>query len=177
MQSIQKLRASIPKETKRFIKFLFVGSFGFAVDFGTFNLFHKLGVGVWIAAHFFPAIQAYFVDYPKVIEQACSFVLAVSSNFTWNYFWIYPEARGSDPARKMLKFFIVSVASLLIGTPVYIIALYFIKPIVTGLGLDGLLPIDLAANLALICRVAALLFWNFFVNRKWTYGEIPVNKQ
>lgn len=172
METIQQLRATIPKETKRFIKFLFVGGFGFIVDFGSFNFFHWLGLGLWLAPALLPSGgSTALVEHPEIVEQSCSFALAVGSNFVWNYFWIYPEARAKNQAHKFTKFIIVSVVGLLIGVPVYSVALLAFKPIVTAMGLEAL-PINLAGNLALITRVGVLLFWNFFVNRKWTYGEI-----
>jgi putative flippase GtrA len=174
METIQQLRATIPKETKRFIKFLFVGGFGFIVDFGSFNLFHGLGLGLRLAPYIFPsAWSTYLIDHPEIIEQSCSFALAVCSNFLWNYFWIYPEARVKNQAQKFSKFIIVSIAGLIIGVPVFSAALLLLKPVVTGMGLDDL-PINVAGNLALMARVGVLLFWNFFVNRKWTYADVPV---
>ena len=170
MQTIQQLRATTPKETKRFIKFLFVGAFGFVVDFGGFNIFHALGVGAWAAAHL-PVMQAYFVEHPEVIEQACSFTLAVISNFIWNHVWIYPEARASDPGKKLFQFIVVSIAGLIIGVPVFAGALSVFRPLVAAVGLSSL-RFNVAGNLALMTRVGVLLFWNFFVNRKWTYGEV-----
>ncbi len=170
METIQQLRLSTPKETKRFIKFLFVGAFGFAVDFGSFNLLRHFGFGIWLAPHS-PWWSAYFIEHPQVIEQAVSFTLATISNFIWNYLWIYPEARAANQAGKMARFIAVSVAGLAIGVPVFAGALYIFKPLVAALGL-GALPFDLAGNLALVSRVGVLLFWNFFVNRKWTYKEV-----
>lgn len=176
METIQQLRAIIPKETRRFIKFLFVGGFGFIVDFGSFNLFHWRGFGRWLAPHLLPAAWSpYLIDHPEIIEQSCSFALAVCSNFFWNYFWIYPEARARNQANKFTKFIIVSVAGLIIGVPVFSIALFTFKPMVAALGLETL-PLNLAGNLALMARVGVLLFWNFFVNRKWTYADVPVVK-
>jgi len=170
MQTIRQLRASTPKETKRFIKFLFVGGFGFVVDFGSFNLFHNFGLGRWAAAYM-PVMQAYLVEHPEVIEQACSFTLAVISNFIWNYVWIYPEARASNPGKKVFQFIVVSIAGLIIGVPVFAGALFVFRPLVAAVGLSSL-RFNVAGNLALMTRVGVLLFWNFFVNRKWTYGEV-----
>ena len=162
------------KEAQRFTKFLVVGAIGFAVDFGGFNLFHALGVGPWIAAHAAPALSqslsTYLVEHHEVIEQALSFCAAVLSNFLWNYFWIYPEARAANQARKLLKFVAVSVAGLVIGVPVFSVALLAAKGFVAAAQLERV-P-NLAGNLALMCRVGVLLFWNFFVNRYWTYRDV-----
>lgn len=158
-----------PTERKRFVKFLVVGAFGFCVDFGGFNLFHWLGVGQWIAGHVLPF--PFLVEHPEVVEQSLSFCVAVGSNFLWNFFWIYPEARGANQAKKMAQFVIVSVAGLVIGVPVFSLALTVFKGLVAAIGLSGL-QFNLAGNLALMSRVGVLLFWNFFVNRYWTYRDV-----
>lgn len=158
-----------PTERKRFIKFLIVGSVGFLVDFGGFNLFHWLGVGPWLARNLIPL--DYLREHPEVLEQSLSFCAAVLSNFAWNYLWIYPEARDANQAKKITKFFIVSVVGLVIGVPVFTVALTAAKGLVAAAGLSGL-QFNLAGNLALVCRVGVLLFWNFFVNRYWTYRDV-----
>lgn len=167
-----------PVERKRFIKFLIVGGMGFVVDFGTFNLFHFLGVGSWVAANVIPlfiiqqlAPMIDLIEHPEVIEQTLSFCAAVLSNFTWNYLWIYPEAKEANQAKKITKFVIVSVAGLLIGIPVFNVALSIAKDVVAAAGLSTL-QFNLAGNLALMTRVGVLLFWNFFVNRYWTYRDV-----
>jgi putative flippase GtrA len=176
MTAILAFARSKPAETKRFAKFLVVGGIGFVVDFGGFNLFHALGVGpgvVHLLSGSFVAAANYLASRPEVIEQACSFCLAVLSNFLWNYFWLYPEARQANQASKMTKFIIVSVAGLIIGVPVYIAALFLSRGLVAAAGLPSL-KFNLAGNMALVCRVAVLLFWNFFVNRFWTYRDVAV---
>ena len=163
------------KEASRFAKFLVVGAIGFGVDFGGFNLFHALGIGSWVAAHLvspaLPSLATFLSDHPEVIEQALSFCVAVVSNFTWNYLWIYPEARGANQTQKMTKFVAVSVAGLVIGVPVFSAALLFARGLVAAAGLSSA-PFNLAGNIALMCRVGVLLFWNFFVNRYWTYKDV-----
>ncbi len=154
MQTIASFRQKTPKEIKRFIKFLIVGAVGFAIDFSAFNVIH----------HFF--------NTPEVIAQTISFSAATISNFIFNYFWIYREAQDKPVVQKAGQFALVSVLGLVIGIPVFTLALLAAKKIVPALGLDTL-PFNLAGNLALVCRVGVVLFWNFFANRKWTYGDIP----
>ncbi len=169
---------SNPKEVRRFAKFLVVGAFGFVVDFGGFNLFHTLGIGGSLASQVpasFGSLAGYLATHPEVIEQALSFCCAVLSNFLWNYFWLYPEARDANQAKKILKFFIVSVAGLIVGVPVFGVALYFSRGFVKVVGLSSL-SFNLAGNMALVCRVGVLLFWNFFVNRFWTYRDVAIEK-
>ena len=162
------------KETSRFLKFLVVGVFGFCVDFGGFTLFHALHIGPWVAEHLasaLPSLAAYLSANPEIVEQALSFCAAVIANFFWNYYWIYPEARNANQAKKITKFIAVSVAGLAIGIPVFSVALFLAKGFVTAASLTHL-SFNLAGYIALICRVGVLLFWNFFVNRYWTYREV-----
>ena len=163
------------KEGRRFGRFLVVGAIGFVIDFGVSNLAHALGFGVWVATHVVPAFSqplSFFLAHnPEIIEQTLSLSIAVTSNFFWNYFWIYPEARGANQTSKIIKFLIVSVAGLLVGVPVTTVALLFWRGMVSALGLSGV-GLNLAGNLAQITRVGVLLFWNFFVNRYWTYRDV-----
>jgi hypothetical protein len=71
----------------------------------------------------------------------------------------------------MTKFILVSVAGLVIGIPVFSAALVVAKGLVAAAGLTAA-AFNLAGNLALVCRVGVLLFWNFFVNRFWTYNDV-----
>lgn len=167
-----------PTERKRFIKFLIVGAIGFIVDFGGFNLFHAFGVGRSLATLIPTGLPQIFdfANHPEIIEQSLSFACAVLSNFIWNYFWIYPEARGANQAKKITKFFIVSVAGLIVGVPVFTLALALWQPIVAAANLQAMLPVgvklNIAGNLALMTRVGTLMLWNFFVNRYWTYRDV-----
>jgi putative flippase GtrA len=163
------------KESKRFGKFLIVGAVGFIVDFGVFNLEHALGLGRGVAEHVVPAsapaLRAYLSEHPEVLEQSLSFAMAVLSNFLWNWLWVYPEARGANQAHKILKFVVVSVAGLIIGIPVFSLALFIFKGLMAAAGQQNA-GFNLAGNLALMTRVGVLLFWNFFVNRYWTYRDV-----
>lgn len=153
METLFLIRERMPKEQKRFIKFLIVGGIGFVVDFGAFNLLHHLSA------------------VPEIAAQAVSFTLAVISNFLWNYFWIYREARHKPLAQMVVQFLMVSIVGLLIRTPIFAFMLPLAVGLVASLGL-GWIPFNLGANLALACSVVIVLLWNFFVNRHWTYGDV-----
>ena len=152
MQRILDFKNNNPKEFARFGKFLVVGLIGFVIDFGTSNVLKRLGV------------------LPEV-AQAISFSVATLSNFAWNYFWIYPEAKQQNVMKKVGQFILVSVIGLLIRTPIFSLVYFLDQPVVNGLNLNHL-PIDLAFNGALATAVIVLLFWNFFINRYWTYREV-----
>jgi len=145
-----------PRERTRFLRFLVVGLFGAIVDFGIENLLHRL-FGV-----------------PYVWAGGISFVCAILSNFFWNRYWTYPDSRTKPIVRQLLQFAVVSVTGLAIRLPI----LKFLEPEMTRLFSslpDSLLilPADLVGeNITLCIAVGIVLFWNFFVNRYWTYNDI-----
>ena len=156
MTKIVEFAQTNRKEAGRFAKFMVVGALGFVVDFGTFNLLHSLlDLSVWFS-------------------QTCSFTAAVFSNFTWNRLWTYPESRSKPLGRQLLQFFVVNTVGYLIRTPIllgltgpYTALLERLQVAIAG---DSA---KLGANMALASAVLVVLLWNFFVNRYWTYNDVP----
>ena len=150
------------KEVERFLKFAVVGIIGAVIDFGTLNLLVQVA------------------GFPKVLANACSFTAAVISNFIWNRLWVYPETRHDPLTRQFIQFFFVNVAGLVINTIIFYGADRWI------LGEAGLLAapmgglarsigmshFDFAYNTAKVLATAVVLFWNFFVNRLWTFRHV-----
>ena len=145
-----------PRERTRFLRFAVVGIIGAVVDFGVMNLFNK-GLG-----------------FPLEVAGTISFIAAIISNFTWNRYWTYPDSRSKNVRRQLIEFTIVSLIGLAIRIPL----LHFIEPIALKIvtGLPFTLPVFSAEfyadNLTLAVSVIVVMFWNFFVNRYWTYGDV-----
>ena len=133
-----------PKELERFLKFMVVGTIGFVVDFGTLNLL-VLVAGL-----------------PVLVANTFSFSLAVISNYTWNRLWTYPDSRSKRIRSQLTQFFVVNVAGWGINTFV----LWALTPLFTGM--IG----ELGYNIAKAIATVIVLFWNFFVNRYWTYSDV-----
>jgi putative flippase GtrA len=144
-----------------------VGAVGAVVDFGVFNLLHGP----------FGLISP--------LAQAFSFSAAVTSNFVWNRRWTYPDSRSKPVRRQAVQFALVNLVGLGIRTPIFIlaepvmrraaVALLAAAPVAMPGQILGLLPESdlLGSNLALACAVIVVLFWNFTVNRFWTYSDAP----
>ncbi len=145
-----------PRERTRFFRFLVVGLIGAIVDFGIENLLHR------------------FFGIPYVWAGTISFICAVFSNFFWNRYWTYPDSRSKPIMGQFFQFFLVNVSGLIIRIPI----LKFLEPIVTNIFLALperflILPPDVSGeNLTLAIAVGIVLFWNFFVNRYWTYSDV-----
>lgn len=144
------------RERTRFFRFLVVGAFGAVVDFGIENLLHR------------------FFGLPYVWSGAISFVCAILSNFVWNRYWTYPDSRSKPLFSQLIQFFLVNITGLIIRIPI----LKYLEPILTNLiqslpEQSLLLPPDaLGENLTLAIAVGIVLFWNFFINRYWTYNDV-----
>lgn len=139
-----------PKEAERFSKFLVVGTIGAVVDFGTLTLLIEL------------------VGLPTLVANTISFSAAVVSNFTFNRYWTYPDSRQKPISSQLGQFALVSLIGLAINNTIL------------GL-LEGpfdrlLLSMDSFVGYgyfpAKIVATIVVLFWNFFVNRYWTYNDV-----
>ncbi len=147
---------SNPRERSRFLRFAVVGAFGAIVDFGTFNLLTSV------------------FTLPAVLASVCSFCAAIVSNFIWNRYWTYPDSRSKRVSRQMLQFAMISLIGLLIRTPLFAVLETPLRNLFAGLNLGGptVTPDFLGHNLALAIAIGVVMFWNFFVNRYWTYGDV-----
>jgi putative flippase GtrA len=143
------------KERTRFIRFAIVGTIGALVDFGVFNFL----IGVF--------------QVEPVWANLGSFTVAVVSNFIWNRYWTYPDSRTKPLSRQLIEFFVVNLIGVLIRTPIFAVLDGPLNQLFTQLRLPGpLSPEFLGNNSALGFAMIIVLFWNFFVNRFWTYADV-----
>ncbi len=142
------------KERGRFIRFAIVGVVGSVVDFGIFNLL------------------AGFFLVSAVTASVISFVAAVASNFTWNRLWTYPDSRSKPVSRQLFEFTIISLIGLAIRTPIFVLSERLFTRWFYAVSLRVVSPEFLAHNLALTVAIIVVFFWNFFVNRFWTYSDV-----
>lgn len=150
------------------MKFSVVGVIGAVVDFGTFNLLNSI-LGLW-----------------SLIASVMSFLAAVTSNFIWNRLWTYPDSRSKPIRRQAFQFALVNTIGLAIRTPVFAftetpmirlterllraVSSSILSSNTSPIQLD---PVILGRNFALAVAVIVVLFWNFGVNRIWTYSDAP----
>ena len=144
------------REQGRFFRFAVVGIIGAVIDFGTFNI-------LTIAFHL-----------TALLAQTLSFTLAVMSNFVFNRYWTYPDSRNKTISHQLLQFLFVSLIGLITRTLIFnrleeelvwlsgqvVPKNFFISYTVIG------------HNLSLATVIIIIMFWNFFVNRFWTYNDV-----
>lgn len=133
-------------EFTRFVKFAVVGTLGAAVDFGMLNLL----------------VLAF--NWPKEYANLVSVTCAVISNFIWNRLWTFPESRDRALHTQFGQFALVNLVGLGINQFVFLTS--------DSLIFDSMFPHPLDFNAAKATAIIVVLFWNFFVNRRWTYRGI-----
>jgi putative flippase GtrA len=160
MDTLRRLAGGRRTEIIRFLKFAVVGTMGAVVDFGTLFLLHPtLGI-------------------PIIPANTCSFTAAVLSNFLWNRYWTYPDSRSKPIRTQLSQFFLVNIAGWAINTGILVLLR---GPFVSVVGAAGQtlgalsdpgVAYDVGYNLAKATATGIVLFWNFFVNRLWTYSDV-----
>ena len=172
---VQKIRRN--KEFQRFWKFLVVGGIGFVIDFSMSNL-------MWAVLPKTLHIRLLFgktISYIG-IGGAIGFVTAIVSNFIWNRYWTYPDSRSKPIAGQFATFFLINLMGIVIRVPILELLSRplgrLIGALAPGVGIDWLTFLGegaaswLGKNSALAIAVVIVLFWNFFVNRYWTYNDV-----
>lgn len=132
------------KEIVRFAKFATVGAIGTVVDFSVLNLL----------------ILVFGLS--KFWANTWSFSAAVLSNFVWNRLWTFPESRQERLASQLIQFILVSIGGYVINQTIF-------------LGLDASVFHvwgTLGYNISKAVAILVVLFWNFGINRIWTYRNI-----
>ncbi|MCS6843155.1 MAG: GtrA family protein [Caldilineales bacterium] len=133
------------RELTRFFKFATVGAIGMVVDLTLLNVLHKV------------------VGLPLLVANAFSFTAAVLSNFTWNRLWTFPESRTRPVHRQLVQFAVVNTIGLGINELVLWTVYQFTQQV---------LPDPFDYNAAKMFAIGVVLFWNYGINRLWTYRGI-----
>ena len=164
MTQILALAQQNRKEAGRFLKFMAVGTIGAVVDFGLLNLL-KIAFRAWnVDLGSWHPLGLITIEGTLTVANTLSFTCAVFSNFTWNRYWTYPESRSKPLAGQLGQFFVVNVAGLAINLTVLNLLDPVFKP------LWGFYSYNAAKAIATIL----VMFWNFGVNRFWTYSDVKL---
>ena len=130
------------KEFQRFSRFLTVGAVGTLLDFSLLTLLKLSGLSTLFANSF-------------------SFTAGLINNFTWNRLWTFHETVHLNWHRQLVQFTVISLIGLALNN---VIVLSLEQPLGAILGQPdwGYLPAKAIAT-------SAVVFWNYFANRKWTF--------
>lgn len=132
------------KGMRQFIKFGIVGFINAGIDWAIFFILKLILPGI---LGFLNPQQL------KQLAKAVSFIVSALSSYAMNRRWTFRSTR-KDVGREAFKFFVVATGGFVINNA----AFYLITAIVGWNDVWGLLAASGAAT-----------FWNFFLNKKWTF--------
>jgi putative flippase GtrA len=116
------------------VKFCTVGGIGYALNLAVFTLL------------------VHGADVYYLLAAVCSFLVAVTNNYTWNRLWTFRHQRGHF-AYQGLRFLIVSTVAL--GANI--------------LFLGGLVSLGMPKVPAQAIAIALVTPWNFVANKLWSF--------
>ena len=154
------------KEVERFLKFAVVGTIGAVIDFGVLNLLQSTVL---------PPTGDNETLYVR-LATGTAFTTAVISNFFWNRYWTYPDSRSRPILLQLFQFFVVNTIAVIFRL-IYVGLLYapLGELIRDTFGQDDWTTKttnQVGTNLAQGTAMVFAMFWNFFVNRYWTYSDV-----
>lgn len=128
---------------RQFGKFGIVGASSTIIDFSIFNLLQQHAhLEVWLA-------------------HACSFTVAVCNSYFWNSRWTFKTRRTRDAAHEFRLFLLISLVGLGLSEAIIIGVLHFMSAPHTVLQKNGVKAL----------ATVAVMSWNFFANRHWTFPK------
>lgn len=154
------------KEVERFLKFLVVGTLGATIDLGILNL---------LQSTMLPPSGPHEVWNIR-LAATIAFVTAVSSNFVWHRYWTYPDSRSRPIPLQVVQFFSVNIVA--VGMRLVLVSLLyrplgsFAQDLIGNEAWDTEKINQIGTNLSQMISMGIALFWNFFANRYWTYGDV-----
>ncbi len=163
MEKIKGWIAKNRKEINRFLKFAVVGTIGAVVDFSILYLLHAVW-GLHLA-----------------LANTISFSCAVLSNFIWNRLWTYPDSRSKPVSAQLGQFAVVNIAGWAINTTIVLLLSAPLTALVVNvarnltivqLRITPEIAYKIGYNAAKVIATGVVMFWNFFINRFWTYNDV-----
>ncbi len=153
--SINQARAFVQSnrgEVKLFVKFAAVGAAGALTHFTIFNVLLQL------------------LRFSAYIANTFGFSAAVIQNFFLHRSWTFAEKRGNTARSQLLQFTVVSLLGLVINTVVLAAVRYALTPFWQQLFAAQPQTAALVGdNFALAVAIGIVMFWNFAINRLWTF--------
>jgi putative flippase GtrA len=132
-----RVRAGLRKRKnwEQLVKFCAIGATGYAVNLAVFSIL-VVGIGI----HYIPAA-------------ICSFLVAVTNNYTWNRLWTFRDQRG-HVAYQGMRFLVVSTFAL--GANLIV--------------LEALVRGGLTEVVAQAIAIVLVTPVNFVGNKLWSFG-------
>ncbi len=145
------LTSSGNKEVRRFAKFATVGVAGALMHFTLLNVLVQVA------------------RFPTSLANPIGFTVAVLQNFALNRRWTYPESRERNAFGQLGQFAVVSLIGLGINQTIFVTVQRWLEPHLISWAGQQHLGHLLSYNFAWAIATGIVMFWNFGINRLWTY--------
>jgi putative flippase GtrA len=142
------------REAKRFVKFAMVGTAGMLTHLTIANILN-------FGFHF-----------PDTLANTIGFLTAVLQNYLLNYRWTFADRRYTTTKARWLQvsqFAVVSIVGLGINTVVREIVSHVLYPFWQSVLHNPVVAEVVNYNFSIAVAIGVVLFWNFVVNRLWTF--------
>jgi putative flippase GtrA len=143
---------------RQFVKFCIVGASSTLIDFGAFLLLMQV-VGM-------PSLVGSLV-LARLISASISFLLAVSNGFVWNSRWTFRPTGPASTQTRYAKFLATNAVGLVLNLLILSVVAHSV-PHSLAAAMPGNLD-DPAGFIGKVCATAVVVFWNFTVNKYWTF--------
>ena len=148
------ISAANRREVKRFVKFAMVGTAGMITHLTLANIFN------------------FGLHFPDATANAIGFITAVFQNYFLNYRWTFGDRRYTTTKSRWLQvsqFVIVSIVGLGINAIVREIVFHLMQPVWAALLHNPMVAEVIGYNFSIAAAIGVVLFWNFAINRLWTF--------
>ncbi len=141
---------------RQFIKFGIVGASSTVINLAVLYVMLRLVHGQW---------------YDRYLDATVAFLISVVNGYYWNRRWTFREAAAKAVHTQFTQFVLVNLVGLILD--LVIIRLLSV-PIEHELAhVQAAWPPDKIERVAVLAAqlvaTAAIVFWNFFANRLWTF--------
>jgi putative flippase GtrA len=144
---------------RQFVKFCIVGASSTAVDFGIFYLLIEV---LHIKQHFASE------DLGRALAVMAAFVVAVTNGFYWNSRWTFRQTDPASARRRYVQFVATNIVGLGLNLSITL-AVARVAPVFLVDLLSPYLQKDPAAFIGKAVATGIVVFWNFAVNKYWTF--------
>lgn len=128
----------------QFVRFLIVGVGGTIIDFGLLYLLKSFGFYTLLA---------------NTISYSCGLI----NNFYWNGKWTFQSGRRDDIRNQFGKYILINIIGLGLNN---LLLLEFEKLLLESMDVS-----NLRLFIAKGAATGIVVFWNFFINKYWTFRD------
>ncbi len=144
---------------RQFVKFCLVGALSTLVNLGVLYVL----VEIAHIRQFFPS-----ENIGRAVAVSIAFLVSVANGYYWNSRWTFRQTDSNGQHRRMVQFLVTNVVGLLLNV-VIATTVASRTPAFVLQALSPYLKRDPAVFVGTAAATMIVVFWNFTVNKYWTF--------